>query len=82
MQLAKLTEKGQITLSPETRRKLGVKGGDKVVLIEQGDGFFIANSNKLALKAAQKAFAGEADRLGIKTADDVTELIHQIRDEE
>jgi AbrB family looped-hinge helix DNA binding protein len=80
MQLAKLTEKGQITLSPETRRKLGVKGGDKVVLFEREDGYFIANANKLALQRAQEGFAGEAERLGLNTVDDVVRLVHDVRD--
>ena len=79
MQLAKLTPKGQITLSMETRRKLGVKGGDKVILMEQGGGFFIANANEIALKKAQDAFAGEAERLGLKDIDDVVNLIHGVR---
>ena len=81
MQLAKLTDKGQITLSPETRRKLGVRGGDKVVLVERGDGYFIANANRLALKDAQAAFGGVAEKLGLKNPDDVVDLIHQAREE-
>jgi len=81
MQLAKLTDKGQITLSPETRRRLGVKGGDKVILIEKEDGYLIANANEIALKKAQDAFAGEAERLGLKDIDDVVKLIHEARGE-
>jgi bifunctional DNA-binding transcriptional regulator/antitoxin component of YhaV-PrlF toxin-antitoxin module len=79
MQLAKLTDKGQITLSPETRRKLGVRGGDKVVLVERDGGYFMANANQLALQNAQEGFAGEADRLGLNTIDDVVQLIHDVR---
>ncbi|MCL2630410.1 MAG: AbrB/MazE/SpoVT family DNA-binding domain-containing protein [Firmicutes bacterium] len=79
MQLAKLTDKGQITLSPETRRKLGVRGGDKVLLVEQADGFFITNANKLALKSLQAGLQGIANELGIKTEDDITALVHEVR---
>jgi bifunctional DNA-binding transcriptional regulator/antitoxin component of YhaV-PrlF toxin-antitoxin module len=85
MQLAKLTAKGQITLSPETRKKLGVRGGDKVILLEQEDGFLIrnsdliANKNLAALKQWQDDMAGVAERLGLKDEDDVVEMIHAVR---
>ena len=59
---------------------MGVKGGDKVILIEKDDGYFIANANKLALQKAQEGFAGEADRLNLKTVDDVVKLIHDFRE--
>ena len=81
MQLAKLTDKGQITLSPETRRKLGVKGGDKVVLIERDNGYFITNANRLALQEAQTSFSGVADKLGLKDLDDVVNFIHEARED-
>lgn len=81
MQLAKLTDKGQITLSPETRRKLGVKGGDKVVLVERDNGYFITNANRLALQEAQASFSGVADKLGLKDLDDVVSLIHEARED-
>ena len=35
MELAKVTSKGQITIPIEIRRKLGIKEGDKVLLIEE-----------------------------------------------
>jgi len=82
MQLAKLTDKGQITLSPETRKRLGVKGGDKVILIEREDGYFIANANRLAVKELQDGLAGVAEKLGLKSEDDVVDLVHRVRNGE
>jgi len=79
MQLAKLTEKGQITLSPETRRKLGVKGGDKVVLVEQANGYFITNANRLALKELQDGLIGVAETLNLTSEDDIVDIVHQVR---
>ena len=79
MQLAKLTDKGQITLSPETRKRLGVNGGDKVILIEREDGYFIANANRLAVKELQDGLAGVAEKLGLKSEDDVVDLVHRVR---
>ena len=81
MQLSKITSKGQITLSPETRRKLGVKNGDKIALVEHADGYLIANADRLALRELQVGFAGEAERLGLKTLDDVVRLIHDLRED-
>ena len=39
------------------------------------------NSSMDALHEAQKAFAGEADRLGLKNDDDVMTMIKELRKE-
>jgi hypothetical protein len=39
------------------------------------------NSVNLALKEVQAAFAGEAERLGLKTEQDVTDMVKEIRRE-
>ena len=66
MELAKVTSKGQITIPIEIRKKLGVKNGDKILFMEESGKIYIINSSMDALREAQKAFAGEADRLGLK----------------
>ena len=75
MELAKLTSKGQITIPIEIRRKLGVKTGDKVLFIEDGDKVVIINATLAALKEAQKAFEGEAERAGINNEEDIARII-------
>ncbi|MBR3705782.1 MAG: AbrB/MazE/SpoVT family DNA-binding domain-containing protein [Firmicutes bacterium] len=82
MELAKVTSKGQITIPVEIRRKLGVKTGDKILFVEDGDKVVIINATIAALKEAQRQFAGEAERAGIKNEDDVMELIKEIRRED
>lgn len=79
MELAKITTRGQITIPLEIRRKLGVKDGDKVVFLEQDGRIVVENAVNLALKEAQSAFAGEAERLGLKTEQDVADMVKEIR---
>ena len=82
MELAKVTSKGQITIPVEIRRKLGVKTGDKILFVEDGDKVVIINATLAALKEAQRQFAGEAERAGIRNKDDVMEMIKEMRRED
>jgi len=50
MELAKVTSQGQITIPADIRRHLGLKGGDKVVLIQRDGYVVMANSQMLALQ--------------------------------
>lgn len=79
MELAKITTRGQITIPVEIRKKLGVKNGDKVIFIEENGRIIIENAAMVALKNAQDAFAGEAERLGLKTEQDVVDLVKDVR---
>ena len=81
MELAKITTRGQITIPVEIRRKLGVKDGDKVVFIEENGRIVMENAGMLALRAAQEAFQGEAERLGLKDEEDVVQLVKDVRRE-
>lgn len=81
MELAKITSKGQITIPIHIRKKLNLKDGDKVIFIEENGRVVMENSTKVALREVQDAFAGEAERLGLKTEDDVAELVKQFRKE-
>jgi len=81
MELAKITSKGQITIPIDIRRKLGVKKGDKVLFVEEAGKIYLLNSSLEALKEAQSAFAGEAERIGLKNEDDVVDMVKEIRRE-
>ena len=56
-------------------KKLGIKNGDKVLFIEDAGRIYMMNSSMEALREAQMAFKGEAERLGLKNDDDVMEMI-------
>jgi len=79
MELAKITSKGQITIPVYVRKKLGVKEGDKLLFVEEEGRIFIANSTMIALREAQAAFEGEAERLGLRNEDDVVNMLKQLR---
>ena len=81
MELAKVTTRGQITIPAAIRRKLGVKDGDKVLFFEENGRVMIENSAIVALKKAQNAFVGEAERVGIKTEQDIVDMVKAIRAE-
>lgn len=81
MELAKVTSKGQVTIPVEIRRKLGIKNGDKVLFIEESGGVYMMNSSMDALREAQRAFAGEAERVGLKDDNDVMAMIKGLREE-
>ena len=75
MELAKVTSKGQVTIPIEIRKKLGIKNGDKILFVEESGRIYMMNSSMDALREAQRAFAGEAERLGLKDDDDVMTMI-------
>ncbi len=79
MELAKVTTKGQITIPKPIRELLELKEGSKILFIQKGNDIVIQNSAMLALEKIQNAFEGEAERLGLKTEDDVVEMIKEFR---
>jgi AbrB family looped-hinge helix DNA binding protein len=81
MELAKITTRGQITIPVAIRKKLGVKDGDKVIFMEENGRVIIENASMIALKNAQDAFAGEAERHGLKNEQDVANLVKEVRRE-
>lgn len=81
MELAKITTRGQITIPAEIRKKLGVKDGDKVIFVEENGRIIIENAAMVALKNAQAAFAGEAERVGLKAEQDVVDMVKGVRRE-
>lgn len=81
MDLAKVTSKGQITIPKEIREKLGLKTGDKILFIEDSGRIYLMNSSMNALREAQMAFKGEAERVGLKNEDDVVTMVKELREE-
>ncbi len=81
MELAKITSKGQITIPIEIRKQLGVKDGDKVMFVSEGNKVVMLNASLEALREVQEAFKGVADELGIKNEQDVVDMVNEIRAE-
>jgi AbrB family looped-hinge helix DNA binding protein len=78
---AKVMAKGQITLPKSIRIALGLGTGDRVTLIKQNDQVIMMNSAVYAMKMLQTAMAGEAEKAGLYSDDDVTALIKEARAE-
>lgn len=70
-----------MTIPIEIRKKLGIKNGDKVLFVEEAGRIYMMNSSMDALRGAQRIFAGEAEKLGLKNDDDVMAMIKELREE-
>ena len=81
MELAKVTTKGQITIPKSIRDILNLKEGSKIIFIQRGKDIIIQNSAVLALEMMQEEFEGEAERLSLKTEEDVVKMIKDFRKE-
>ena len=81
MDLAKVTSRGQITIPIAIRKHLGIKDGDKVLFTFVGNNVVMTNASMEALHEVQNAFAGEAERAGLKDENDVAAMIKDIRAE-
>ena len=60
---------------------LNLKDGDKVVFFANDGKVVMENSTRLAIREAQQAFAGLAEELGLKTEEDVVNLVKEVRQE-
>lgn len=81
VELAKVTSEGQITIPIEIRKKLGSKEGSKVLFLEKAGRIYLTNSSMEAIREAQLAFVGEAERVGLETEEDVIEMMKELRKE-
>ncbi len=81
MEVAKLSSKGQITIPVSVRNALNLKAGDKIVILEEDGRFYFENSAMLAFKRAEEAFAGEAQKAGFTTEEEMQDYMKEIRRE-
>ena len=79
---AKVMAKGQITLPKDIRKLLRIETGDRVTLICEGDRVVLMNSAVYAMKMIQKEMAGEAEKVGLNSDDDVVKIIMDMRAED
>jgi len=78
---AKVLPKGQITIPKDIREQLSIGVGDRLTLICKKDRLVLMNSAVFALKEFQETMKGEAEKAGLRSDDDVVELIMQMRRE-
>ena len=79
---AKVMAKGQITIQKDVREVLGVASGDRVTFVVEGNVVRIVNSAVYAMQMLQQEMAGEAERTGLASEDDVMALVNGLRHED
>jgi len=81
MEVARITTKGQITIPIEIRKKLNLKEGDKIIFLEQDGRIYFENAALLSFNRIQDAMAGEAQKAGYNSPEEMNELVKEIRKE-
>jgi AbrB family looped-hinge helix DNA binding protein len=76
---AKVLPKGQITIPKDIREHLKINVGDRLTLVCEDDRLILMTSAMFALKEFQKAMAGQAEKAGLHSDDDVVALIMKDR---
>ena len=76
---ARVMSKGQVTIPRNVRAVLGVETGDRVTFIVDGKNVRVINSAVYAMMKFQEQMAGEAEKAGFLTEEDVAEWITQSR---
>lgn len=79
---AKVMAKGQITLPKDIRTLLRVGTGDRVTLVCEGDRVIMMNAAVYAMTVLQQQMAGEAEKAGLHSDEDVIDMIMAMRAEE
>lgn len=79
---AKVMSNGQITIPKDVREVLGVSSGDRVTFIVEGSNVRIVNSAVYAMQILQQDMAGEAERTGLTSEDDIMALVEELRNED
>ena len=75
MEIAKLSNKGQITIPIAIRQALNLSTGDKIVIQEENGRFYFDNANLVAFSRIQDDFKGEAKKQGYKSVEDMEDVL-------
>ncbi len=78
---AKIMSKGQVTIPVDVRKALGVAEGDRISFVVDGNSVRIVNAAIFAMQMLQAELEGEAEKIGLKSDEDVAKLMKEIRNE-
>lgn len=78
---AKMMSKGQVTIPKDVRDVLGLDTGSRITFIVENGSVRIENSAIFAMKRLRQEMAGELEKAGLKTEEDVVALVKKIRSE-
>ena len=79
---ARVRDMGQVTIPQDVRAALGIKNGDHVTFVVEGNNVRMVKTAVFALMRFQEQMEGEARKNGLFTEEDVTEWITQSRRED
>ena len=78
---AKVMSKGQITLPVDIRRNMRLSTGDRVALVYENDRVILMNPAVYAMEQLQKSTAGEWEKAGVHSQEDLDNLMREVREE-
>ena len=78
---AKVMSKGQITLPIDIRKRMNLSTGDRVAVIYENDRVILMNPAVYAMEELQKSMAGEWEKAGINSQEDLDALMREVREE-
>jgi len=81
LDVSTVSVKGQVTIPVGIRRKLRIKGGDKVIFAEKNGEIVVVNANRVAFEDWQNSMVGEAEVAGINSTQDVVDMVNDVRKE-
>ncbi|MDD3336554.1 MAG: AbrB/MazE/SpoVT family DNA-binding domain-containing protein [Eubacteriales bacterium] len=70
-----------MTIPISVRKQLGVKDGDKILFVNDGNKIVMMNATMIALRDVQQAFQGVAQELNIHNEEDVVNMVKEVRAE-
>lgn len=79
---AKVMAKGQITIPKDVRDAIGIKTGDRVTFVVEGNTVKMVNSAIYAMHVFQSEMEGVAEKAGIYTDTDVMDMVRELRSED
>jgi AbrB family looped-hinge helix DNA binding protein len=79
MELSKVSSKGQITIPIGIRKKLNLRGGDKVLFLEDKEKIILKNSSLVVLKEIQESMRDEIGKSSLYSEDDVKKVVKDVR---
>lgn len=76
---AKVMTKGQITLPKDIREVLGVKAGDRVAFVVDGQNVRIVNAALYAMEMLRREMAGQDEAAGLDTEEKIVKCVKETR---
>lgn len=78
---AKVMAKGQVTIPKDVRNVLGLDNGSRVTFIVENGSVRMVNSAVYAMQMLKNEMAGEAEKAGLTTDEEIDRLVKEVRSE-